>query len=40
MNGQIRGMEEAFVSPYNGAESMHGGVHTQCECVVVLHFDD
>ena len=40
MNGQIRGLEEPFVSPYNGASSMGEGMHVGCICAVVLEIPD
>jgi len=40
MNGQIRGLNEAFVSPYNGAERLHPPIHARCRCVTLLVFPD
>jgi len=40
MNGQIRGMTEDFVSPYNGVTVRHPPAHISCVCVATLIFDD
>lgn len=40
MNGQIRGLNEPFVSPYDGSTAMVPGIHISCECVTALIFED
>ena len=38
MAGQRVGVDEAFVSPFNGARAVHPPVHIQCRCAVSLVF--
>lgn len=40
MNGQVRGMDEPFVSPYDGTTVMQPPAHVACECTSALHFED
>lgn len=40
MDGQVRGLDEEFVSPYDGSRAMVPGIHIGCRCVSVLHFED
>lgn len=40
MNGQLRGLGEAFVSPYDGSSAEEPPIHVGCECTTVLHFED
>lgn len=40
MHGQLRGLNEEFVSPFNGTVAMNPPAHVNCECVTVLVFDD
>ena len=38
MIGQRVGIDEAFVSPFNGARATHPPIHIQCRCAVSLVF--
>lgn len=40
MNGQLRGLNEEFVSPYDNSAAIQPPIHIGCECVSVLHFED
>lgn len=36
MDGQLRPLEEPFVSPFNGASALVPGIHAACRCAVAL----
>lgn len=40
MHGQVRGLNEEFVSPYDNSAAIQPPIHIGCECVAVLHFED
>lgn len=40
MGGQVKPLDEPFVSPFNGATTMHGPLHVQCRCDEVLVIED
>ena len=39
MNGQVRGLNEEFESPHNGARALYPPMHVACVCTTVLDFD-
>ena len=36
MDGQLRPLEEPFVSPFNGASTLTPGIHAACRCAMAL----
>ena len=40
MSGQVRGLKEPFVSPYDGTTAMQPPAHISCMCVSSLYFED